>query len=35
MTRDTIIAVHDAVHHEWVTVPQIQTIPLLTSGHAA
>ena len=26
---------YDAVHHKWVTAPQTQTYPLLTSGHAA
>lgn len=26
---------YDAVHHKWVTAPQTQTFPLLTSGHAA
>jgi hypothetical protein len=26
---------YDAVHRKWVTAPQTQTIPLLTSGHAA
>ena len=26
---------YDAVHHTWVTAPRTQTIPLLTSGHAA
>ena len=26
---------YDAVHHKWVTAPMTQTMPLLTSGHAA